>query len=1058
MPTQLDESNLAVERARDLRQCAEEKLRASSLTNLESLVPDQAQQLFHELRVHQIELEMQNEELRHAQEQLATARARYFDLYDLAPVGYLALSEQGLILEANLTAATLFGVARDDLVKQPFSHFIVAQDQDVYYQHRHHLFATGAPQTCELRMIRHAANDIPFWAHVQVTLGQDSATGAKVCRAVLSDVTERKYADEQLRASHANLNALIENTDGSIWAIDRYCQLIVGNEMFQRNVSAALGRPLKTGECVLLPSFPAAANAEWQSYYDRVLQGERFSIEAMTRFRPTPEYIEYHFTPILDTTGAIQGATIFGRNITERKLAQAQLEYQANLLNEVNDAVVASDANYVMTMWNRAAEKMYGWHAEEVVGKNGVARLQTAFPNTDAEEMRRTVAETGDYHGEVTQVRKDGTRIPVDIASRVLHDADGKIIGYVSVNRDITERKRIETELRLSEERHRLISSRMSDYVYAGRILPDGSAQTDWISGAFEQITGYTPEEIKTLPGGFGSLVMAQDLERVIENQARLFACETVAMEYRIRCKNGEMRWLYDYMKPSVDEAIPGGIRLLGAVQDITERKRAEQSLVQANERLALAQRSSGAGVWDWDMATGQLSWTPEFFALFGVDSKHTPSFEVWRATLHPHDLAQAEERIAQAIRDHVPLSNEYRIILANGEVRWINALGDTIYNENGQPTRMTGICVDVTKRKRQERELEAIVAVSGALRTTITRDEMMPVIVEQIAHWFNAQAVAIGSFAPTDDTSWVMYANGDWAETTGMRVPLENTITGRVLMTGKPYVTNDLAHDPLFYLPRHGRHLLGATCVPLIAQGQAVGWLAVGMLTSLHNDDVRILNAIADIAANAIRRATLHERTQQTAHDLERAYETTLEGWASALELRDQETEGHTRRVLALTLKLAQAMGIAPADLTNVRRGALLHDIGKMGIPDSVLLKPGTLNEREWEIMRRHPEYAYRLLSSIEYLRPVLDIPYCHHEKWDGTGYPRGLKGEEIPLVARIFTVVDVWDALCSDRPYRVAWTAEQARAYIQAEACKSFDPQVVEQFLVLLGEGAHA
>jgi putative nucleotidyltransferase with HDIG domain len=205
-------------------------------------------------------------------------------------------------------------------------------------------------------------------------------------------------------------------------------------------------------------------------------------------------------------------------------------------------------------------------------------------------------------------------------------------------------------------------------------------------------------------------------------------------------------------------------------------------------------------------------------------------------------------------------------------------------------------------------------------------------------------------------------------------------------------------------------------------------------------------------MAANAIYRATLHEQSKKDAADLVRAYDTTLEGWAHALELRDQETEGHTRRVMQMTVDLARKMGVDERELENVRRGALLHDIGKMGIPDSVLLKPGTLNESEWEIMRRHPAYAQQFLEPIEYLRPVMDIPYCHHEKWDGSGYPRRLMGAEIPFVARIFAIVDVWDALRSDRPYRKAWSSEKTRAHIIEQSCTHFDPQVVQAFLELL------
>lgn len=185
---------------------------------------------------------------------------------------------------------------------------------------------------------------------------------------------------------------------------------------------------------------------------------------------------------------------------------------------------------------------------------------------------------------------------------------------------------------------------------------------------------------------------------------------------------------------------------------------------------------------------------------------------------------------------------------------------------------------------------------------------------------------------------------------------------------------------------------------------------------------------------------------------ELARAYDSTLEGWARALDLRDNETEGHTHRVAQLTVRLAHAMGLRDADLVHIRRGALLHDMGKLAVPDSIMLKPSALTDEQAEIMHRHPDYAHELLSPIAYLRPALDIPYCHHEKWDGTGYPRGLRGEEIPLAARIFAVVDVWDALRSDRPYRVAWTEERAKAYIQEQASIHFDPKVVAAFLKML------
>jgi len=181
-------------------------------------------------------------------------------------------------------------------------------------------------------------------------------------------------------------------------------------------------------------------------------------------------------------------------------------------------------------------------------------------------------------------------------------------------------------------------------------------------------------------------------------------------------------------------------------------------------------------------------------------------------------------------------------------------------------------------------------------------------------------------------------------------------------------------------------------------------------------------------------------------------AYDSTIFGWSRAMDLRDRETEGHSRRVADMTVRLATLMGVGEKDLVHMRRGAFLHDMGKLGIPDSILHKPGKLTEEEWVIMRQHPQLAYDMLIFIEYLHPALDIPYCHHEKWDGSGYPRGLKGEEIPLAARIFAVIDVWDAVTSERPYRPAWKEEVALDYIREQSGKHFDPQVVEYFFKLI------
>jgi HD-GYP domain-containing protein (c-di-GMP phosphodiesterase class II) len=221
--------------------------------------------------------------------------------------------------------------------------------------------------------------------------------------------------------------------------------------------------------------------------------------------------------------------------------------------------------------------------------------------------------------------------------------------------------------------------------------------------------------------------------------------------------------------------------------------------------------------------------------------------------------------------------------------------------------------------------------------------------------------------------------------------------------------------------------------------------------ITPVCNPTGEITQYIA-IKQDITNRKLAEKLLQETGEELKTAYDATLQGWSNALELREHETAGHSQRVVKLTLDLAQALGVNPDELIHIQRGALLHDIGKMGIPDNILLKPGPLNDEEWDIMRKHPIYAYNLLSKIPYLAPALDIPHYHHERWNGSGYPEKLAGEQIPLVARIFAVVDIWDALSFDRPYRKAWSREVVINYLKEQSGIQLDPHVVSVFLELI------
>ncbi|MBL8091284.1 MAG: GAF domain-containing protein [Anaerolineales bacterium] len=354
------------------------------------------------------------------------------------------------------------------------------------------------------------------------------------------------------------------------------------------------------------------------------------------------------------------------------------------------------------------------------------------------------------------------------------------------------------------------------------------------------------------------------------------------------------------------------------------------------------------------------------------------------------------------------------------------------------------------------QKKVEALVGVGSAINSTLGLKRVLEEVMDSIIALMNAER----GFLMLKDESGVMIpqiARG-MAQTDLLKdsFAISNSIIKRVADTGEAVLTTNAQEDPRFDQQASiaAYHLLSILCAPLKVKDVLIGVIYVDNRAQsgiFHNDDLEIISSFSNQAAVAIENARLFDGLKSSNEELQIAYQATLKGWVRALDLRDKETEGHTQRVTSLTLKLATAMGIDGDDLIHIERGALLHDIGKMAIPDGILLKPASLTPEERALIQKHPVYAFEMLSPIKFLQPALDIPYCHHEKWDGTGYPRGLKAEQIPLAARIFAVVDVWDALVSDRPYRKGLDPKEVKEKIKADAGSHFDPRVVDVFLKL-------
>ncbi len=360
-----------------------------------------------------------------------------------------------------------------------------------------------------------------------------------------------------------------------------------------------------------------------------------------------------------------------------------------------------------------------------------------------------------------------------------------------------------------------------------------------------------------------------------------------------------------------------------------------------------------------------------------------------------------------------------------------------------------TSVTVQMQSREKQ---IGALVGVGSVINSSLGLKRVLSEVMDRLIALMKAERGFL-MLKEMDGELKVHVARGMGQEDL-LKKDISMTIVRRVAETGEVILTTNAQEDPRFgeQLSVAAFHLLSILCAPLKIKDQLIGVIYVDNRAHtgiFQQNDLDLISAFANQAAVAIDNARLFDDLQDSNEELQIAYQATLEGWVRALDLRDKETEGHTKRVTALTQHLAKVMGVSDEDLIHITRGALLHDIGKMAIPDSILLKPGDLTEDERKSIQKHPVYAYEMLSPIKFLLPALDIPYCHHEKWDGSGYPRGLKGEESPFAARIFAVVDVWDALISDRPYRKGLKPEEIRKHIIAGSGSHFDPKVVEAFL---------
>jgi PAS domain S-box-containing protein len=657
-------------------------------------------------------------------------------------------------------------------------------------------------------------------------------------------------------------------------------------------------------------------------------------------------------------------------------------------------------------------------------------------------------------------IHKNGSVVWVDLSTSLRRDTDGNPLYFLTTALDITERKHAEEALRQSEERFELAMLAVNDGIWDWNIAEDRL----YFDPRYYTLAGYEPNEFPHTFEEWRNRIHPDDVEHCIREVNAHLAGQTKVfdIEFRFLRKDGTWMWIRGRGKSVRHDANGKVSRMIGTHTDITDRKLAEESIRQSERQMKALLTSLDDIVFEFDQDGTYLNiWTADESLL--AQPKAEMLGKRVLEVMGRERGAQFSDAVKRVSAGGDPESIEYPLDVMDGW-RWFMARISPILT---QEHTVSVLVRDITERKRVEEQVQvqlqrmrALNEIDRAISSSMDLHLSLDILLNEVLSQLEVDAASVLLLDPT--SQMLEYVAGKGYRSLAIResrVLLGQGFAGRAGLerktlhvpnlkaTGTQFLRGELLKDEKFV------EYFG---VPLIAKGLLKGVLEIFHRSPLdpNLEWVNYLETLGGQAAIAIDNAQLFDGVQRSNLELIAAYDATIEGWSQAMDLRDKETEGHTLRVTEWTVKLAKKMKLSPQEITHMRRGALLHDIGKLGIPDHILHKAAALDRLEWAIMRQHPVYAFNMLQPISYLRPALDIPYCHHEKWDGSGYPRGLKGEAIPLSARIFAIVDVWDALRSDRPYRKGWAIEKIHEYLIAESGKHFDPQVVKTFMPIIEE----
>ncbi|MBT3240643.1 MAG: PAS domain S-box protein [Chloroflexi bacterium] len=891
--------------------------------------------------------------------------------------------------------------------------------------------------------------------------------------AIIIDITDRIEAEETLRENNEKLKEAQRIANLGHWELD----LLKDELIWSEQIFHIFGLDPGSFEANL-DAFLATIHTEdrvWVSkaFGDSVKNKTPYNIvHRITRPNGEVRIVQEQCETYYDDLGKPVRSLGTVIDITEQKQAEDEIKRTNLILREAEQLAKFGgweiDLNTLETNFTDGTLDIYELPYEDPpLLEKGIEFYAPEARPIISEAVINAFENNIPYDLELPFITAKGKNIWIRTIGKTgpLNGKSNKLYGTIQ---DITERKLREEALLKTEERFQLTINN-SPSIYEVYDL-DGVQVS--VNKAYEDLWGFPASHTV----GKFNVLKSQEVVKsgLIEYIKRAYLGESVVVpeyEYDPRGETeaqgkGRIRWLSTRIYPLKDE--DGKVtNIVITHEDVSERINKEkeilkfqEELISSQSRLREAQTVAKMGSWEWDRVTRKFFWSVEMCRILGYSPDNVGrSYELVRSHVHPEDIENYDYQLEQATKHHSDFSIKLRIICVDKTLKWVFIKGKFLGFKNKMPTRMIGIMQDITDQEKNKEQMDTLQTIELAATSNLELQNIFEILVAQVLSLLDVDGVVI--LLKDEGQNKLKFAAGggfySLSAVVETNMKLGKSFAGTVYNEKRTIQSKNFPPKKRFTGFRkmlREENFVSFIGLPIITKENIFGVIEVYSRSFLSPNPewLAFLETITSQAARAIENSYLITGIKKSNEELKLAYDKTIEGWSRALEMRDYEIRGHSERVTDMTVKLAQLMGIDGIELDHIRRGALLHDIGKMAIPDKILHKPGDLDDEEWKQMKEHPVLAYKLLAPIEFLKPALDIPHRHHEKWDGSGYPEGLSGKEIPIAARIFAIIDVWDALMSNRPYRDAWPKEKVLDHLREQSGKHFDPEVVDAFFEII------